>query len=233
MKKMKKVIALLLVFAMLFAIPVQAFGATKASIKLNNKTLTITAGKAAVLKATVTGTSKKVTWKSSNTAVATVSTAGKVVGKKAGKVTISATANGKTAKCTVTIKKAPDYVKQGEYEKMHPVAGIRYPSGEWVYVQKLSGGKVKFAAEHYGVNGSPIYTTNTITAKVVNNKASFTWKDSWGNSGTGSLTFGKTCVRLKMKITKLSSINRWGWFENEIIPLKKKLSTAEVTKLLK
>lgn len=229
MKKRKSFLALLLALTMLLALPVQAFAAEGASVKLDKKTLTVTAGKSAVLKATVTGPSKKVTWKSSNTAVAKVSSAGKVSAKKAGKVTISATANGKTAKCVVTVKKAPDYVKQGEYEKEHPAAGIRYPSSDYVWVQKLSGGKVKFAAAHYGVNGSPIYYTNVITAKVVNNKASFTWRDSWGNSGTGSLTFGSVSVKLQMKTTKYTSgFNRWGWYESLTVPFKKKLSNTQI-----
>ncbi len=58
----------------------------------------------AQFKVKTTGASKTVTWKSSNTKVATVSKTGKVYGKKAGKATISASANGRTAKFTVTVK---------------------------------------------------------------------------------------------------------------------------------
>ena len=78
-----------------------------ASIKLNKTsvTLSIPGTTTAQLKATVTGASKKVTWKSSNTSVATVSTSGKVTAKKAGTAIITATANGKSAKCTVTVKR--------------------------------------------------------------------------------------------------------------------------------
>lgn len=78
-----------------------------ASIKLNKTsvTLSIPGTTTAQLKATVTGVSKKVTWKSSNTSVATVSTSGKVTAKKAGTAIITATANGKSAKCTVTVKR--------------------------------------------------------------------------------------------------------------------------------
>ena len=77
-----------------------------ASIKLNKTSVTLSLpGTTTVqLKATVTGASKKVTWKSSNTSVATVSTSGKVTAKKAGTAIITATANGKSAKCTVTVK---------------------------------------------------------------------------------------------------------------------------------
>ena len=78
-----------------------------ASIKLNKTsvTLSLPGTTTAQLKATVTGASKKVTWKSSNTSVATVNTSGKVTAKKAGTAIITATANGKSAKCTVTVKR--------------------------------------------------------------------------------------------------------------------------------
>ena len=74
----------------------------KPSIKLDATKLTMTAGKH-TLTATVKGPSQKVTWKSSNTAVASVSQKGVVTAKKAGKATITASANGVSAKCKVTV----------------------------------------------------------------------------------------------------------------------------------
>lgn len=62
------------------------------------------------LKATMTPsyTTDSVTWKSSNTSVATVSSAGKVTGKATGTATITATTtSGKTATCKVTITNIP------------------------------------------------------------------------------------------------------------------------------
>ena len=51
-------------------------------------------------------------FKSSNTAVVTVDSAGKVTGKKAGNATITVTTgNGKTATCKVTVKAAPTSMK--------------------------------------------------------------------------------------------------------------------------
>lgn len=80
----------------------------KPSIKLNksNATIYTSGNKTIQLNATVKGSSKKVTWKSSNKTVATVNSKGKVTAKKAGTVTITAKANGVTAKCIVTVKKA-------------------------------------------------------------------------------------------------------------------------------
>ena len=74
--------------------------------KLSSSALSLVEGKTAKLTATVTpsnATNKTVTWKSSDTTVATVSN-GTVTAVKAGKATITATtSNGKAASCTVTV----------------------------------------------------------------------------------------------------------------------------------
>lgn len=57
-----------------------------------------------VLKPTVTGSSKKVSWKTSSKKIVTVKN-GKVTAKKIGTATITATANGKSVKCKITVKK--------------------------------------------------------------------------------------------------------------------------------
>ena len=68
-------------------------------------------GDSETLTATITpenATNQKVTWKSSNEAVATVDAAGKVTAVKAGEATITVTTDdgGKTATCKVTVKAA-------------------------------------------------------------------------------------------------------------------------------
>ncbi len=80
------------------------------SVSLNKTKLTLGAKEKFTLKATVkpnNATSKKVSWNSSNKKVATVSSKGVVTTKKTGKVTITAKADGKSKKCTITVKKAP------------------------------------------------------------------------------------------------------------------------------
>ena len=59
--------------------------------------------------------SKKATWKSSNTAIATVSSTGLVTGKTPGTTIITASANAKTAKCTVTVKRIAKVDKKRMY----------------------------------------------------------------------------------------------------------------------
>lgn len=73
------------------------------TITLNKTRYTLEVGKKLMLKATVKGTTDKVTWKSSNTSVATVSSSGIVTAKKAGTATITATAGGVSAKCVITV----------------------------------------------------------------------------------------------------------------------------------
>ena len=69
---------------------------------LSKKTVTLKKGKTAKL--SVKGSIGKVTYKSSNTKIAAVSSKGVIKAKKAGKVTITVKSNGITNKCKVTVK---------------------------------------------------------------------------------------------------------------------------------
>ena len=86
-------------------------------VSLNKTTATLTEGETLTLTATVNpsnATNKSVSWKSSNTSVATVSN-GKVTALKAGtaKITVTTADGGKTATCTVTVN-----------AKVYPVTGV-------------------------------------------------------------------------------------------------------------
>ena len=77
------------------------------TISLNQKEYTLyTKGKGnnVVLKATVDGANKKVTWSSDAPQIAEVNKSGKITAKSAGSALITATANGVTAKCLVNVK---------------------------------------------------------------------------------------------------------------------------------
>ena len=79
-------------------------------IKLNKTAAVIKKGGRVALRATVTpanASNKAVTWTSSNKNIATVTTSGVVVGKKAGRVVITCKAkdgSGKYARCTIVVK---------------------------------------------------------------------------------------------------------------------------------
>lgn len=76
---------------------------TKISISYLSKTLEV--ADSVSLSATVTPKKKKVHWSSSDTSVATVKQNGYVKAKSVGTAVITATANGKTATCTIYVKR--------------------------------------------------------------------------------------------------------------------------------
>lgn len=113
MRKLRtKVMAIALAFALGVSAPAALPSlntttvASAATIKLNQKKVSLEVGKTKQLK--LTGTKKAVTWSSSKKSVATVSKSGKVTAKSAGTATITAKSSGKkyTCKVTVTAKKA-------------------------------------------------------------------------------------------------------------------------------
>ncbi len=96
-----------LFFALLFVTGknVDAAGSNPHSlIELNRHSATIYKKCSVKLVASVQGKKKSVRWKSSNSSIASVSSKGKVTGKKAGKATITARANGVKATCKITVK---------------------------------------------------------------------------------------------------------------------------------
>lgn len=123
MRNMKKAVrALALALALTVTAPAglpvsNVMVAEAAAVKLSAAKKTLTAGKSFTLK--VTGTKKKVTWKSSKKSVATVNSKGKVTAKKAGTAVISAKVSGKTYKCKVTVKNkaaANTYVAKAPFD---------------------------------------------------------------------------------------------------------------------
>ena len=111
-------------------------------LTLNKTKATLNPADTLTLKATVTpsnATNKAVTWKSSNTKVATISNSGKVTAKAAGTATITCTAkdgSGKSAICKITVRKytnteafvARIYTKA--LGRNPEAAGLKYWTGE-------------------------------------------------------------------------------------------------------
>ena len=94
MKKIKTLSLLLMALALCFSfLSVSTYAA---QVRLNFSEISVFAGKSKTL--------NKVTWKSSDKKIATVSKNGKVLGKKAGTAVITATVGGNSYKCTVTVK---------------------------------------------------------------------------------------------------------------------------------
>ena len=105
------------------AIPVQ-------SVKLSKTSATLVEGNTLSLTTTVSptnATDKTVTWKSSNTAVATVSSSGVVYAVKRGTATITATSKsgGKTATCKITVD--PRDLVEAFVTRLYRVCLLREP----------------------------------------------------------------------------------------------------------
>ena len=158
-------------------------GANVDNVTLNKSEAILEKTKTMTLKATVTSEDKSVTWKSSNTSVATVTSAGKVKGVKAGFATITCTsvATGEEATCKVTV----GYVKLDKTEailektKTMTLTATVYPSAledrrvKWkssntAVATVSSSGKVKGVKAGTAVitctsNATGLSTTCTVT----------------------------------------------------------------------
>ena len=111
-------------------------------VTLNKTSATLVKGDALSLKATVAPNNagnKTVSWKSSNTSVATVSSSGKVTAKKSGTAIITCAAkdgSGKRATCKITVRnytKAESYVARIYTKALgrNPeIGGLKYWAGE-------------------------------------------------------------------------------------------------------
>ena len=169
---------------------------TVGSVKLNKTEATILKGKTTTLTATVypsSLTDGSVTWESSNTAVATVTTAGKVKGVKVGTATITCTSNatGLKATCTVnvvkgfvTLNKTEACVQKGKTMTLKATVtlesledkSVTWESSDTKIATVTSDGKVK------GVK----YGTATITCTSV----------ATGAKATCQVTVGKVVISI-------------------------------------
>lgn len=105
-------------------LPVEA-----ASVSLDRTSISLTIGKSQTLKATVfpeNAANKTLSWKSGNPKVAAVEQSGRVTALKAGTANITvSTANGKTASCKVTVRKARVAVKAVKLSQKKATLGVK------------------------------------------------------------------------------------------------------------
>lgn len=97
------------------------------AISLNKSSETIKVGKTVKLSAVVSPSTaleyNTLTWKSSNESVATVSSSGLVTAVKPGSATITATAGGKSARCTVKVEVEDHEHTWGDVKITNPTCG--------------------------------------------------------------------------------------------------------------
>lgn len=116
MKTKYRFLVFVLMFVMVFT-TIVPMNAEAASVKISKKSVAIYSGDSVSLIMTGTG-SKKVTWKTSNKKVATISSSSgksvKVTGKAKGTATIQAKVGSKTYSCKVTVKSNTLKLNQSE-----------------------------------------------------------------------------------------------------------------------
>lgn len=119
---------------------------TQAKVPVTGITLNMTAknlkkGKSVQLRATVRpadATDKKVSWKSSNTKVATVSTTGKVSAKKNGTATITTTAGGRKATVKIQVGEKHVSVSKVKLDRSRLTLNVK---GSWTLKANISPAK--------------------------------------------------------------------------------------------
>ncbi len=128
------------------------------SVKLNKSKLTLGVGEKFTLQATVSPKNAAgVTWNTSNKKIVTVKN-GKLVAKKKGTATITATAGGKKATCKVTVKAAPDKKAKVSLNKKSVTLKLKG--------KKTFQIKAKISGKKYGCNGFK-YTVDKKGKKAV------------------------------------------------------------------
>lgn len=146
-KRMKLAVALLMVFAMLAPVALPVNGtvavAEAATVKISKTKLTMEIGNTATLK--ITGSSGKITWKTSKKAVATVTSKGVVTAMSAGTAKITATVNKKNYACTVTVNQPTNPYQTNALFQEVQMAGLSFvvPSLYEVTGEEVAEGSYK------------------------------------------------------------------------------------------
>ncbi len=140
MKKKRWTILIIMILAvMVLSIIVNA-----AQISLNKKKASLTVGK--TIQLNVKGAKAKIKWSSSNKKVATVSTKGKVKGKKPGQAVITAKIGKNILSCKITVKKKTKAKTKGakpKFSKNLITLNLYTHSSESVRLTSISASKMK------------------------------------------------------------------------------------------
>lgn len=162
-------LALVLALVAPSVLPVQSAPVTvqaASTVKLNKTKVTLIKGQSVTLK--ITGTSKKVTWSTSNKKVATVTSKGKVTAAGKGSATITAKVNGKKYNCKVTVE-TPAISKTSVSVQRYRTCTLKM-SGTSQKVTWSTSNKDVATVNSKGKVTAKKEGTATITAKVLGKK---------------------------------------------------------------
>ncbi len=219
---MALMLAFLLVCTSIFAVPTDTQAAAKAKkITLSTTKQTLYVGKSFTLKVkkvSPSNASKSVTYKSSDKAIATVSSKGKVTAKKPGKATITVTSktNSKVkAKCIVTVKQ--------QVKSIQTAASLTLQKGKsatlgWsITPSNANNKKVKFSSSNKKV-------------ATVNSKGKISAK----KTGTAKITVksADVCAKATVKVTvkkKVTAVTKISLDKTSLSLEKGESSTLKAT----
>lgn len=185
------------------------------SVTMSNTTTSVFAGKKVNLSATVTpenATAPQITWTSSDESVATVDENGVVMGVKCGTAVITATADGVSSQCTVTVKQLATSVK------LNATAKTLYTGTYTTLKATVSPTDTTNKKVRWSSSDSRVATVSQ-TGKVVAKKRGTCTITA--TTTDGSIKTAKCVITVKQKVTKVT-VNR------KSVTLKKKGKTAYV-----
>ncbi len=207
--KMKKAGTFLVAGALTVTLIAPAFSTTAeaAKIKLNKTKVYLLKGKTFKLK--ITGTKKKVTWKSSKKKVATVSKKGKVKAKKVGTATITAKVKGKKYKCKVIVETQKQRTARMKKEALAKQAAKAKALRAYILKNGEEGpqDEEEQYTDEYQISKTDVDDQNadvtvTISAYESNNQLNFSWQhmsDSPGDVRHIDFTINLTNAKVKVK----------------------------------
>lgn len=166
--------------------------APQATLDLHTSEVTLYTGNASntiKIQPTVTGASQGITWNSDNAKVATVKD-GTITAVKAGKATISATANGITRKITVTVKNPTITVKNGK-KKINSIT---------VKKNKKATLTVSVNPKNSGSSLTKLSAKNKKIVSVTYKKGKLTIKGKKKGTVTIKIKSGKATKNIKIKV---------------------------------
>ena len=168
-------------------------------VLLSQADLSLVEGKTATLTATVfpsNATNKNVTWSSSNSSVASVSTSGVVTAKSVGKAIITAKAQdgGKTGTCEVTVNAATVAVTGLTLSESSVTinTGQTYKLSATIYPSNATNKGITWASDNYSV--ASVSSDGTITAKTTGTAKITAKSADGGKTATCSVTVKQATV---------------------------------------
>ena len=197
-----------------------------ASVKLNQTTLELIAGKEATLTATVKpddATNKTVTWSSNNETVATVDNNGKVTAKAAGEAIITAKVGDKQATCNVKVTAAEVAVESVTLDQSS--------------LELIAGKEATLTATvkpDNATNRTVAWESNAISVATVDNNGKVTAKAEGtaiitAKAGDKTATCTVTVTKADVKVTQITISGKNTLNVNDVATLTADVQPGDVT----